>query len=77
MTAIQPQIGSVWIRSFPYYRTHQSLNVLVLGNSMLECAMTRVLLIYDNGTIGEELWLTSTFHLYTRIYPPPEERGES
>jgi len=72
----QPPIGSVWIRSFPYYRTRQSLTVLVLGNSMLECALTRVLLIYSNGNISEESWSSSTFHLYTLIYPP-EERGES
>jgi hypothetical protein len=77
MTAIQPQIGSVWIRSFPYYSAHQSLTVLVLDNSMLERAMTRVLLIYSNGNISEQSWSSSAFHLYTLIYPPPEERGES
>jgi len=74
----RPQVGSVWIRSFPYYSAHQLLTVLALGNS-IQCGVpiTRVLLLYSNGNINEESWSSSDFHLYTLIYPPPEERGVS
>ena len=68
----QPPVGSVWIRSFPDHSARQSLTVLVLDNSMLDGAETRVLVIYSDGIIKEMLWSSSSFHLYTLVYSPEE-----
>jgi hypothetical protein len=76
-----PPIGSVWTDndndpSFAY-------TILVLGNSIDHYgASTRVLLVYSNGNISDQLWSTSAFDSahaqdeYKLLYSP-EERGES
>ena len=82
MTAEQPQIGSVWAWGYPrtwgypYYSAHQALTVLVLDNSIQHhSASTRVLVIYNDGTISEESWSSSacsafgsTHRKYTLVY---------
>jgi len=76
-----PPIGSVWTDNDndPSF----VLTILVLGNSIDRYgASTRVLLVYSNGNISDQLWSTSAFDsahaqdAYTLVYSP-EERGES
>ena len=76
-----PPIGSVWTDNDndpSFVRT-----ILVLGNSIDRYgASTRVLLVYSNGNISDQLWSTIAFDsahaqdAYTLIYSP-EERGET
>jgi len=80
-----PPIGSVWTDNDndpSFVRT-----ILVLGNSIQHYgayygASTRVLLVYSNGNISDQLWSSSAFDsahaqdAYKLLYSP-EERGES
>jgi hypothetical protein len=76
-----PPIGSVWTDNDndPSF----ACTILVLGNSIDRYgASTRVLLVYSNGNISDQLWSTSAFdsahaqYEYKLLYSP-EERGES
>ena len=69
-----PPIGSVWTDKYPNYSDPSFVRtILVLGNGMQGgVAMTRVLLIYNNGNIRDESWLTSSFDTAPLLYSPEE-----